>query len=72
MQMTSSSYLLVVPAVARQLGQGFDRHAKSASEQLCPPAFGSATHLGTELLKFLAGVDMVHVPTKVTVKRSTI
>ena len=64
-QMTSSSYLLVVPA-ALPVGSVRDliAYVKARPGSYGSAGVGSATHLGTELFKFLAGVDMVHVPYK--------
>jgi len=64
-QMTSSFYVLVVPvAVPVSSVQDFIAYVKVHPSSYGSAGFGSATHLGTELFKFLAGVDMVHVPYK--------
>ena len=64
-QMTSSSYLLVVPAALPVSSvKDLIAYVKARPSSYGSAGFGSATHLGTELFKFLAGVDMVHVPYK--------
>ena len=64
-QMTSSYYLLVVPsALPVSSVKDLIAYIKARPSSYGSAGFGSGTHLGTELFKFLAGVDMVHVPYK--------
>ena len=63
--MTSSWYLLVVPpALPVSSVRELIDYAKKRPSSHGSAGMGSGTHLGTELFKFMAGVDMVHVPYK--------
>jgi tripartite-type tricarboxylate transporter receptor subunit TctC len=65
-QMTSSSYLLVVPP-SLPVGSVKEliAYARGKPTSYASAGTGSSTHLGTELFKFMAGgLDMVHVPYK--------
>lgn len=64
---TAVSYVLVVhPAVAAKTVPEFIALAKAKPGQLRfgSAGAGSVTHLGVELLKSMAGIDLVHVPYK--------
>ena len=66
-QVTSQAYLLgIYPGVPAKTVKEFIALAKAKPGQLnyASGGNGNATHLGAELLKDLAGVDLVHVPYK--------
>jgi tripartite-type tricarboxylate transporter receptor subunit TctC len=66
-QVTSQAYILgVYPGVAAKSVKEFVALAKAKPGQLnyASGGNGNATHLGAELLKDLAGIDIVHVPYK--------
>ncbi len=65
-QMTSSSYLLLVPAALPVSSvKELIAYARTHPTSYGSAGIGSATHLGTELFKFMAGgLDIVHVPYK--------
>ena len=64
-QMTSSSYLLVVPAsLPANSVKELIAYVKARPSSYGSAGIGSGTHLGTELFKFMAGIDMVHIPYK--------
>ena len=65
LRMTSQPYIVVVnPAVAINSLQELITHAKANPGALnyASSGAGSASHLGTELFKAMAGLNMVHVP----------
>ena len=64
-QMTTSTYLLVVPA-SLPVNSVKDLIALTKKKPVSygSAGFGSSTHLSTELFKFMSGADMVHVPYK--------
>jgi len=64
---TAVSYVLVVyPAIAANSAQEFIALAKAKPGQLRfgSAGSGSVTHLGVELFKSMAGIDLVHIPYK--------
>ena len=62
-QMTSSTYLLVVPAgLPVNSVKELIALPKSRPVSYGSAGMGSSTHLGTELFKFMSGMDMVHIP----------
>jgi tripartite-type tricarboxylate transporter receptor subunit TctC len=66
-QLTSQAFILgVYPGVPAKSVNEFIALAKSKPGQLnyASGGNGNATHLGAELLRDLAGVDLVHVPYK--------
>jgi tripartite-type tricarboxylate transporter receptor subunit TctC len=66
-QVTSQAYILgVYPGVPAKSVKEFIALAKARPGQLnyASGGNGNATHLGAELLKDLAGIDIVHVPYK--------
>ena len=66
-QVTSQAYILgVYPGVPAKSVKEFIALAKSKPGQLnyASGGNGNATHLGAELLKDLAGIDLMHVPYK--------
>lgn len=66
-QMTSQPYLLVVaPSVPVKSLKELIAYAKSKPSTLSygSSGVGSVNHLGTELFKSMAGIDLVHVPYK--------
>ncbi|MGZ5138424.1 MAG: tripartite tricarboxylate transporter substrate binding protein [Burkholderiales bacterium] len=66
-QVTSQAYILgVYPGVPAKSVKEFIALAKAKPGQLnyASGGNGNATHLGAELLKDLAGIDIVHVPYK--------
>jgi tripartite-type tricarboxylate transporter receptor subunit TctC len=66
-QVTSQAYILgVYPGVPAKSVEEFIALAKAKPGQLnyASGGNGNATHLGIELLKDLAGIDIVHVPYK--------
>ena len=66
-QVTTQAYLLgVYPGVAAKSVQEFIALAKAKPGQLnyASGGNGNATHLGAELLKDLAGIELTHVPYK--------
>jgi tripartite-type tricarboxylate transporter receptor subunit TctC len=66
-QVTSQAYILgIYPGVSAKSVKDFIALAKARPGQLnyASGGNGNATHLGAELLKDLAGIDIVHVPYK--------
>jgi tripartite-type tricarboxylate transporter receptor subunit TctC len=64
-QMTAQPYLLVVnPSLPVNSVRELVAHAKGHSLTYASSGTGSAVHLGMELLKHMARIDMVHVPYK--------
>src|SRR5258706_3785734 len=66
-QVTSQAYMLgVYPGLSAKTVKEFITLAKAKPEQLnyASGGNGNATHLGAELLKDLAGIELVHVPYK--------
>ena len=66
-QVTSQAYILgIYPGVPAKSVKDFIALAKARPGQLnyASGGNGNATHLGAELLKDLAGIDIVHVPYK--------
>ena len=64
---TAVSYVLVVhPAIAARSAQEFLALARAKPGQLRfgTAGSGSVTHLGVELIKSMAGVDLLHIPYK--------
>jgi len=65
LRMTSQPYIVIVnPAVAINTPQELIAYAKANPGALnfASSGTGSASHLGTELFKSMAGINMVHVP----------
>ncbi len=64
-QMTTSSYLFVV-AAALPVSSVKELIAYSRTKPISygSAGMGSNTHLGTEMFKFMSGMDMVHIPYK--------
>lgn len=64
-QMTTSSYLFVVPAALPVTSvKELIAYSKTKPISYGSAGMGSSTHLGTELFKFMSGMDMVHIPYK--------
>jgi tripartite-type tricarboxylate transporter receptor subunit TctC len=64
---TAVSYVLVVhPAIAAKSAQEFIALARAKPGQLRfgSAGSGSVTHLGVELIKSMAGIDLLHIPYK--------